>query len=263
VLEDNSADADCLIPHSRSHGDVVVRLSENLRPMNRSLEEPKAGPLLWGLRIALVVIGLVAWFGTQALIGSRPYTGTIGDGVLDLLSPVHSYLMEHGAARNALLISSSAVIDALGVFLLISSVVGKSMRPFVGLLMLFALRQLCQAICVLPKPEEMIWGYPGFPSLLVTYGVGNDLFFSGHTAMAVYGAFEMGRMKRWLVPGGVVIVVFEIFTVLALRAHWTMDVYAGAVTALLVGILAGWVSPVVDRALALVTGLRKPNAADA
>jgi membrane-associated phospholipid phosphatase len=70
-------------------------------------------------------------------------------------------------------------------------------------------------------------------------------------------------MKRWLVPVGVVIVVFEIFTVLALRAHWTMDVYAGAVTALLVGILAGWVSPVVDRALALVTGLRKPNTADA
>ena len=27
-----------------------------------------------------------------------------------------------------------------------------------------------------------------FPSLLVTYGVSNDMFFSGHTAMAVLGA---------------------------------------------------------------------------
>jgi ABC-type dipeptide/oligopeptide/nickel transport system permease subunit len=31
-------------------------------------------------------------------------------------------------------------------------------------------------------------------------------------------------------------------------------VYAGAVTALLVGILAGWVGPWVDRVLARVTG---------
>jgi hypothetical protein len=37
----------------------------------------------------------------------------------------------------------------------------------------------------------MIWRYPGVPSLLVTYGTSNDLFFSGHTALAVYGSIEL------------------------------------------------------------------------
>ena len=237
----------------------MVRLSETERPMNQSLDTSKGGPILWGLRAAMVALGLVAWFGTQSLIGSRPSTGAIGDAVLDQLSNVHDYLAAHAGARNVLLISSSAVIDVLGIFLLASSIVGRSMRPFVGLLILFALRQICQAICVLPKPEGMLWGYPGFPSLLVTYSVGNDLFFSGHTAISVYGAFELARKSRWLAPVGVLIVVFEVFTVLALRAHWTMDVYAGAVTALLVGILAGSVSPPVDRALARLTGRRTSN----
>jgi membrane-associated phospholipid phosphatase len=198
---------------------------------------------------------LAAWFTTQGLIGARPYTGTIGDGILDVLTPLHSYLMANVWARNALLISSSLGIDFLGMFILARAVFGSTFRPFLGLLMLFALRQSMQALCVLPAPVDMIWPKegPGFPSLLVTYGVGNDLFFSGHTAMAVYGAVELARYRRWLIPVGIFLAVFEIFAVLALRAHWTMDVYAGLVSALLVAIVVNWVAPPVDRAFARIT----------
>jgi membrane-associated phospholipid phosphatase len=208
------------------------------------------------IRFLLVVIGLAAWFGTQSLIGSRTYTGTIGDGLLELLAPAHDYLFTHADARNALLISSSALIDLLGIFLLGQAIFGRSLRPFVGLLILFALRQTCQALCVLPLPPEMIWPKegPGFPSLLVTYGVGNDLFFSGHTALAVFGATELGRVRKWLIPVGVGIAVFEMVAVLMLRAHWTMDVYAGAVTALLMACVAGPISKPIDTALARLTG---------
>jgi membrane-associated phospholipid phosphatase len=187
----------------------------------------------------------------------------IGDGILDVLTPLHSYLLQHVAARNALLISSSLVIDFLGLFLLFRAIFGATFRPFLGLLILFGLRQLLQALCVLPAPDLMIWPKegPGFPSLLVTYGVGNDLFFSGHTAMAVYGAVELARFRRWLIPVGIFIAIFEIFTVLALRAHWTMDVYAGAVTALLVAIVAGWISPGADRFLGHLAGAREANEA--
>jgi hypothetical protein len=72
---------------------------------------------------------------------------------------------------------------------------GSSSRDgFLGLLTLYALRQICQGLCALPPPERMIWRYPGFPSLLVTYGTATDLFFSGHTAIAVYGAIELGHV---------------------------------------------------------------------
>jgi hypothetical protein len=217
-------------------------------PRRRERRRPWRG---WLLRSLCVAAGLGAWFLTQHLIGSRAYTGTIGDGLLDALAPVHDYLWTHAGARNGLLIASSLGIDSLGLFLLGRSIFGPTMRPFVGLLILFGLRQAMQALCVLPAPPEMIWPKegPGFPSLLVTYGVGNDLFFSGHTALAVFGAVELGRLRRWLIPLGVGLAIFEIAAVLALRAHWTMDVYAGAVTALLAAIAAGWVARPVDRML--------------
>lgn len=188
------------------------------------------------IRVLLIMLGLGAWFWSQSLIGRRAGTpGVIGDGLFELTAPINAFLHENVYWAKALLISSSLVIDLLGVFLLASAIFGPSMRPFWGLLSIFALRQVCQGLCALPPPEGMIWENPGFPSLLVTYGVSNDLFFSGHTAIAVYGATELARLRfrgaRWL---GLAIALFEASTVIVLRAHYTMDVFTGAVTALLV-----------------------------
>jgi membrane-associated phospholipid phosphatase len=105
-----------------------------------------------------------------------------------------------------------------------------------------------QALCTLPAPPSMIWRYPGFPSLFVTYSVGNDYFFSGHTAIAVFGAMELARLRRrWLTALALLVVLFEVATVLILRAHYTMDVFTGAVVALWVSALCNSVAPRVDR----------------
>ncbi len=97
----------------------------------------------------------------------------------------------------------------------------------------------------------MIWRNPGFPALLVTYGTSEDLFFSGHTAMAVFGALCLATAFGPIgVAAGVVIALFEITAVLVLRAHYTMDVFAGAMTALYVHHLAWQLSPAIDRWIA-------------
>lgn len=200
------------------------------------------------VRLVVVILGLAAWFGTQSLISQRPSgSGVIGDGLLQMLAPIHAFLWENERAANALLIASSAVIDLLGIFLLLWSILGPSIRPFFGLLMLFGLRQVCQALCALPPPEGMIWRDPGFPSLLVTYGVSNDLFFSGHTAIAVYGAIEIARLGRGWVPLGIALAVFETITVLVLYAHYTMDVFTGIIAALYIAGVAARFAPNVDR----------------
>ena len=145
----------------------------------------------------------------------------------------------HPSAANALLIVSSAIIDLLGIFLLGRWLFGGSLRPFLSLVIVLGLRQIMQALVALPAPPGAIWHYPGFPSLLVTYGVANDYFFSGHTAIAVLGATELRRAgKRWLTALGVAIVVFEVLTVLILRAHYTMDVFTGLITGLYAAHLA-------------------------
>ena len=200
------------------------------------------------LRLAAVILGLAAWFASQALIGRiPPPTGVIGDGVHRATGSANQYLLAHPRAADGLLIASSLGIDALGIFLLAASIFGRSIKPFLGLLILFALRQACQALCTLPPPQGMIWRSPGFPSLLVTYGVANDLFFSGHTALAVYGSIELGRWGGpvWAAVG-VGLAVFEATVVIILRAHYTMDVFTGIVCALWVYSLSGAAAPWVD-----------------
>jgi membrane-associated phospholipid phosphatase len=198
-----------------------------------------------------VAIALVIWFWSQSLIGRRTFPESgVGDGLHHLLSPWHDYLYAHAKAANALLILSSAIIDALGVFLFGRSIFGKTIRPFLSLVIVLGLRQVCQMLCALPPPEQMIWRNPGFPSLLVTYGVSNDLFFSGHTAVAILGAIELARTgKRSLITLGIVIALFEAITVLTLRAHYTMDVFTGAVTALVAAHLSQRLAPICDAAI--------------
>jgi len=203
------------------------------------------------LRIVISFVVLAIWFWTQSLIGSRaaPASG-IGDALHNLTSGWNAYFHDTPAAANLLLISSSAMIDALGLFLLARWLFGPSIRPFFGLLVLMALRQVVQSLCSLPAPPNMVWHYPGFPSLLVTYNVANDFFFSGHTAIAVFGAVELSRLcKRWLTALAVIVVVFEIAAVIVLRAHYTMDVFTGALAALWVSSMSERVAPHLDRVL--------------
>lgn len=211
-------------------------------------------------RAVLMVLLLGAWFWSQGLIGSRGFPeGVMGDAVHAWTATWHDWLWRNPGAANALLIVSSAFIDALGVFLLGAAIFGPTFRPLLGLFMLFGLRQLCQLACALPPPDRMIWRDPGFPSLLVTYGVSNDLFFSGHTAIAVYGAVELARLgKPWLKAVAFLVAGFEAVTVLVLRAHYTLDVFTGAVTALLIAGVALRAAPAVDRTLARLTMRAQP-----
>jgi hypothetical protein len=207
---------------------------------------------LWLLRTAFVAAGLGLWFWTQSQIKARglPDGQSINDGLLEVTEPLHEHFYRHPQSANALLIVSSLIIDAVGISLLLWSIVGPSIRPFIGLLVLFLLRQVCQVTCALPAPPGMIWRDPGFPSLLVTYDVGNDFFFSGHTALAVFGAIELARTRRPLaVALGLLIAMFQVVAVVVLRAHWTMDVYAGVVTAFCAAGVANWLGPYVDDAL--------------
>lgn len=206
-----------------------------------------------GILVRVLVTGVVLalWFWTQSLIGARtaPASG-IGDALHNLTAGLNTYFAHHATAADALLILSSALIDALGFFLLGRWLFGGTVRPFLGLFLLMALRQLMQAICALPPPPNMTWHYPGFPSLLVTYHVANDFFFSGHTAIAVFGAIELSRLRRnWLTAVAVLIVIFEIAAVLILRAHYTMDVFAGIVAALWVSSLSERIAPPLDKLL--------------
>ena len=205
-------------------------------------------------RVVITALALVVWFWTQSLIGAKslPASG-LGDGLHVFLAPLNESLHAHPQFADGLLIVSSGFIDLFAILLLGAWILGKSVRPFLGLVLVLGLRQVFQGLVALPPPPGMIWHYPGFPSLLVTYGVANDFFFSGHTAVAVLGAVELGRLGRpWQRLAGIAVALFEVTVVLALRAHYTMDVFTGLVAALYMAQVAEKLAPACDRALARI-----------
>jgi hypothetical protein len=205
------------------------------------------------IRLTITTAALALWFWTQSLIGARPAPANgIGDGLQNATAPLNLYLQASPHAANALLIVSSAIIDLLGIFLLSKWIFRAQLRPFLALAIVLGLRQLTQALVALPAPPNEIWHYPGFPSLLVTYNVANDYFFSAHTAIAILAITEIARARKtWLTALGVVIALFEITTVLVLRVHYTMDVFTGIVTGLYAAYLANQISSALQSTRAL------------
>lgn len=206
------------------------------------------GPMELGVRVAAVGVSLALWFLTQKLIGRRRPQGTgIGDSLHVATARLHEWLASHPRAADALLATTSALIDVMGLFLIVAAIVGPTLRPFIALLSLFALRQICQGLCALPAPAGMIWRRPRVPSLFVTYAVGNDFFFSGHTALAVLAAIEVAAVAPpWLAAATVAVAALEAAAVIVLRAHYTMDVIAAIFAAICCAGLARFVAPFVD-----------------
>jgi hypothetical protein len=158
--------------------------------------------------------------------------------------------MEHEKAADRALAISSFFIDLLGLSMIVLSVFGRTFAPFLAILIVFSLRQVCQFCCTLPPPPGMIWRDPGVPSVLVTYAVGNDFFFSGHTALAVLGALEICQVAPWWLGAvAVLIALGEVGIVLVLRAHYTLDVITGALAAWFAVDLAARLAPALDALL--------------
>ena len=94
-----------------------------------------------GVRVALVVAGILAWYWTQAVLGKRvpkvAYEVPLTDGLHVLTARIHHRYATNVAAGNRLLIISSLVIDLLGAYLIGSAIFGPSIRPYLGLVMVF------------------------------------------------------------------------------------------------------------------------------
>jgi len=179
-----------------------------------------------------------------------PRDGALVSRLLRMWLPRH-LRKGHGVVAVALLVAGSAGIDLFGIYLLGSAILGPTFRPFVSLVGLYLLRQVCQALCSLPAPPGVIWRRPGFPSLLVTYGTSHDYFFSGHTAIAALGAIALAAAgPPWLAAAAVAAAMLEAAVVLALRAHYTMAVVAAVCAAWCAWSLGGAAAPVVDGWLA-------------
>lgn len=233
--------------------------SANKSPLKKSFLLFKIYRILF--RFLCICCILKLWFVTQDYIGSHitlitQLSGQIYDRIHILIHPITDFLNRSPKTANLLLIASSIWIDIFTCFILLLSLFGSTIRPLLGLLLGFSMRQICQMIILLPLPEGMIWRDPGFPSLFVSYDISNDFFFSGHTSLAMLGAIELFRstivwpnMNKIALFIGLMFVFFEASTVIVLKAHWTMDVITAILASCVAATMARKLAPKLDKLL--------------
>lgn len=204
-------------------------------------------------QIALLVACYAAWIITQHLLEiMRGHSATLTDHTHILLAPVNAWLNAHSLIANVILAISSFEVDLSGVMMAFFFFRKKQSRPILSLFLLLIMRQLCQASISLPPPSGMIWRYPGFPTLIVTYTTSTDFFFSGHMAMATLLAAELraqGRRDRETFVAWCVLPV-QAFVILAMRFHYITDVVAGFLAALVASAVATQLGGMLDDRMA-------------
>lgn len=173
------------------------------------------------------------WHYSQKLVSKNSRTPIFfQDPIHRWTAPINTWLWTHERTSRALTGLSSLIVDFFAVYLIAESLFGRGFRVFLALFFVFFLRQICQLLLPLAIPDKMLWKDPGIPSLVVTYEVSNDFFFSGHTAIAVLAAWQMTRYNfPGVVPLALGLVAFEIAFVLATRSHYLLDVVVGIAAA--------------------------------
>jgi len=197
------------------------------------------------IRIAFILLFFALWHISQNIIFTYKskimFDGGILDQVMHATRFINEYLNEHTKIAATLIVLTSLEVDILTLFIFFYSIFSKSARLLVGLVFMMLLRQFCQALCFLPFPQGMIWFDPGFPTLFVTYGVTNDFFFSGHTALTVYAAIAIGEVfkkNRFIVYVKYILILFQCFVIVILRGHYFMDIFTAIFVAIVAYIMA-------------------------
>jgi len=202
--------------------------------------------------IGLILVGVGGFFASQSWIAQKPIpTCGIDDTLHQFSLRINAFFHVHTWVGNGALILMNTVLDALTVFLMGLTIWKREIRPFLTTTLFMVLRQSLQFLVALPVPPFAIWYYPGFPSLLQTYEVINDLYFSGHTGVSMIAMIELCRFRKsWLSLVAVACFLFEAIGVIILQMHYTMDVYTAIVTVYCVYVLSCKWAPHVNRFLA-------------
>lgn len=103
-------------------------------------------------------------------------------------------------------------------------------------------------------PDDFIWDYPGFPSIMVYYGESSDFFYSGHVGVCLFLALENFAHDN-LITGvfSLLLMVLTGFIMIISRAHYFIDIVAGIVFSHYFWIMSERVAPYLDRFIKKVT----------
>ena len=182
------------------------------------------------------IISVLSFFFCEYITGkvdklNKP-VNDIYDGLFDYTKKINQWLHFNIFITKIILIINTLYYDIFGLYTFLHVIVNYPIIGYFGSLIAFV-RIFFVWIIHLPIPKSIIWIKTNVPTLLVNYSAKTDLFFSGHTAFSTYIFlywFNLGNN----IYNSLLSFFFFIYTILMLiimRVHYTMDIYAGFITA--------------------------------
>jgi hypothetical protein len=155
------------------------------------------------------------------------------DKIFDLTKKLNEYMHNNETFRKTIVIISSFLIDLSIVSLAACWILyARSWRPLLTIGLFYSLRGTCNAIFMMKYPDNIIWEYPGFPALSIPYHMSSDFFFSGHVGINLIAALELNRSRFFKLSYiSFFGVFFQLFTMIAVRGHYVIDLVAGLIAA--------------------------------
>ena len=189
--------------------------------------------LLFKLLISASILILAIINSNNTPLHHKPAVFCLKDRIQHLTLPITLFFETNISARNLLLIVSSFAIDvnfiALGYCFIFYS---NSIRTPLLIVAYYMFRAFIQGIFFMPYPEHYIFQYPGFFSLTVPYMKSNDFFFSGHIGVCTLFLLEFRRQSNKVFQCfAAFAMILNAFTLLITRAHYSIDLIVGTITA--------------------------------
>jgi hypothetical protein len=150
----------------------------------------------------------------------------IDDKLFTWTENINKYFRDNSDNAKLLLIISSLLLDIQFVAgLILWFFKGKSWKPFVALIFISILKFVIDILFNFRYPEEMIWEYPGFPSIMVSYSKTSTFFFSYNVAVSMLLTLEAFQYRQIiLVIFGVITIILYSFTAIFFRFHFSIDI---------------------------------------
>eukprot|EP00939_MAST-03C_sp_MAST-3C-sp1_P003390 g3390.t1 len=153
---------------------------------------------LTGRLILFAFLGVYI-FSSAKVIEALPHVDAIFDLGHHVTEPLSDWMTTHPGIRNPMVILHAILMDGLcALMIIIGLFYDRTLRIHVAMFTFYTFRNLCQVAIRFPLPDKWRFHDPGFPSVLISYEVASDFYFSGHAGSAFLAALEFRRrgMKR-------------------------------------------------------------------
>ncbi|CAG9316775.1 unnamed protein product [Blepharisma stoltei] len=199
------------------------------------------------IMFVLMIIVITNTFTATAVQTRR--ISCLWDFLLEATSLINQYFFKHEIARNILLIITSAAMDILVLYHAISFMLwGNSLKPVIWLILYIGLWFLFQWIFLMRFPSGFTWGYPGFPSLTISYIKSADFYFSARMGALVYfGILSHEKKNKYLTWAAIINIILSFWMMIFFRAHYSIDLIFGGIFGHYCIIISEKISPWIDK----------------